>query len=264
MISSLSPTSIGSALKCGEQFRRRYILGERIPPGIAMGRGIGVHNANDANLNQKVDSRVDLPVTDLTDAARDGFVNSFRNGVYLVKEDVPAKASLLNEGLNQAIRATKLYHKEVAPTIVPVASEEKLSLDIGLDVPLVGIMDYREEVSIGDLKTTARTPPKGTADKELQAVVYSYLYEKVLERPRPLFKYNYLVTLQSGEKHHLQETTATDAKYKSMLRIARQVYKMMLKGVFMPADPGHWVCAPRWCGYHRTCDYVGNGVKKWA
>lgn len=77
-------------------------------------------------------------------------------------------------------------------------------------------------------------------------------------------KFIYLITLVSGAKHHLQETTATDAKYESMLRIARQVYKMMMQGVFMPADPGSWVCAPRWCGYYMTCKYVGNGVKKWS
>ena len=54
MINSIHQSNLGTALRCGEQFRRRYIEGERIPPGVAAGRGTGVHNANDVNLSQKV------------------------------------------------------------------------------------------------------------------------------------------------------------------------------------------------------------------
>ena len=74
MIDSIHQSSLGTALRCGEQFRRRYIEGERVPPGVAAGRGTGVHKANEVNLNQKVITGTDLKLSDLKDAARDGFV----------------------------------------------------------------------------------------------------------------------------------------------------------------------------------------------
>lgn len=263
MIRSFSPSSIGSALRCGEQFYRRYILGEKIPPAVAMGRGRGVHKASDVNFKHKVITGRDLPVDDLTDAARDEFVVSFKNGVYLDGDEISAKDRILNQGLNDTISCTKLYRKEVAPGIKPVETEEKLTVDIGMALPLVGILDYRELARIGDIKTTGKSWSKGQADKELQAVIYSYLYEKGLNKPRPNFQYHILTCLKSGAKHAVQETVTTTKKINAMFNRIKSVENMLIKGVFPPADSGSWVCSPKWCGYHRTCAYVGNGVKNW-
>ena len=52
MIDSIHQSTANTALRCGEQFRRLYIEDERIPPGIAAGRGTGVHKANEVNLKQ--------------------------------------------------------------------------------------------------------------------------------------------------------------------------------------------------------------------
>ncbi len=251
MIRSFSPSSIGAALRCGEQFYRRYILGEIIPPGIAMARGTGVHKASKVNFAQKVLTGSDLPVDDLTDAARDGFIHSFRNGVYLSGDEVSAKARVLNEGLNDTISLTKLYRDKMAPGVKPLATEEFLKTDIGMGLPLLGYIDYREIGRIGDIKTGKKIN-RGQADKELAPVIYSYLYEKELKLPRPIFEYHSLSPLKSGAKHTTQETVTNSQRIRGMFSIIKSVQNMFTKGVFPPVLPGSWVCSPRWCGYWRT------------
>ena len=87
MIKHISPSSANMAWRCGEQYRRRYIQGEIIPPAIALGRGRGVHSANRRNLEQKINTFEDMPENDLCDIARDEYIESFKNGVFLTKEE---------------------------------------------------------------------------------------------------------------------------------------------------------------------------------
>jgi hypothetical protein len=96
-----------------------------IPPSIAAGRGTGVHRGNHINLKQKIQSKKDLPLGDIKDATRDGYLYAFRNGVYVPKEDRPATKRLLNEGLNDALRCAEVYTDKVAPRIQPIAVEQK-------------------------------------------------------------------------------------------------------------------------------------------
>jgi hypothetical protein len=103
MFDSIHQSTLNMAFRCGEQFRRRYLLGEIIPPSIAATRGTALHKANEVNLRQKVATQVDLPVADLKDAARDSYVYNLRNGVFLSDEEIPQKNQLINEGLNQAL-----------------------------------------------------------------------------------------------------------------------------------------------------------------
>ena len=142
MIDSIHQSTLGMWLRCGEQFSRRYLEGEIIPPGVAARRGSAFHKAAEINHRQKIVTREDLPAEDLKDAARDEFVRLVKEeGVYLTKEERPAKARLLNEGLNQAVSACEVYRKDVAPKIVPKEVERRYQDDIGVGLPLVGTVD---------------------------------------------------------------------------------------------------------------------------
>jgi hypothetical protein len=49
--------------RCGEQYRRRYLENEIIPPGISARIGSGVHKAAEINFRAKIqtgEDRVDL------------------------------------------------------------------------------------------------------------------------------------------------------------------------------------------------------------
>ena len=269
MIDAIHQSTLNTTLRCGEQFRRRYIEGEIIPPGIAAGRGTGVHKANEVNLKYKLMSKQSLPLSDLQDAARDGFVNAFKNGVYIPKDQLSEKSKLLNIGLNDTIRCTKIYREKVADTINPIAIEEEFYLDVGLDLPLAGRMDYQEKPEVGDIKTTSLKWQPERINKEIQPVFYSFVHEKT-KGIRPEFKYHILIARRNNkgaatsEEHQILTKTATDQDYQALFHKIHVFIKMLKAGIFMPADPTSFLCDPKWCGYWYTCGFCSNALsKKW-
>jgi hypothetical protein len=259
MINSIHQSNLGTALRCGEQFRRRYIEGERIPPGVAAGRGTGVHNANDVNLSQKVITGFDLPLSDLKDAARDGFVRAFRNGIFMAKEDIPSKDKILNDNLNDTLKLTGLYLDKVAPLIIPVEVERRFRIDVGLDFPLAGMIDIERHQKVDDIKTTGRKWADDQITKEIQPIFYSYAVEHETGT-RPQFNYHILKITKGGELgNQIQSIRATDENYRSLFAKINMMIHSIKSGVFMPANPSSWWCSARWCGYYSTCVYVGNG-----
>lgn len=266
MVKTVSQWSLGMMLRCGEQFRRRVIMGERIPPGIPAARGTGVHKANEVNLKQKVDTGKDLPESDLKDAARDGFTHALRNGVYLIKEEQSEKSKLLNNGLNEAIRLTGLYRKVVAPKIKPVEVERRFQFNLkGIPFDIVGYMDIQQAGNrIDDIKTTSKSWAWGQINKEIQPVFYSLAHHKETGK-RPTFFYHILVHTKTKLKPQVQYLTPDNSMYEALYERIRQFCQAVQTGTFMPANPSSWWCDPKWCGYHPTCKYVGNGgAGKWV
>ena len=269
-IKALHQSSTNTALRCGEQFRRRYVEGEIIPPSIAAGRGTGVHKGNDANLKQKIQSKEDLPLSDIKDATRDGFLFAFRNGVYVPREERSATKRLLNEGLNDALRCAEVYTEQVAPKIQPIAVEQKFLIKVqDLPLPLAGTMDYQEKPLVGDIKTSTRTWAKDREKKEIQPIFYSLVHENE-KGVRPTFRYDVLIARRGKNgptSTDYQELTVnpTDNDYMALFFKLRLVCDMIEKGIFVPANPTSWWCDEKWCGYWHTCPYVGNEpLKKWV
>ena len=261
MIEAIHQSSLNMAFRCGEQFRRRYIMDEIIPPGIAAGRGTGVHKANEVNLKQKIRTGIDLPVSDMKDAARDGYVNAFKNGVYLCRDDRPAKNKLLNDGLNETLTLTGLYHDEVAPEIKPVEVERQFFIDIGLSMPLAGIIDIEQDEKVDDLKTAGKSWSPNQIEKEIQPIFYSLAHEKETGI-RPVFNYHILVNLKTGAKRQVQSIKATNNHYSALFEKLKMFIRMIETGTYLPANPTSWWCDEKWCGYYLSCPYMGNFLPK--
>ena len=263
MIDAIHQSSLNMALRCGEQFRRRYIEGHMVPPGIAAGRGTGVHKANENNLKQKIKTDVDLSISDMKDAARDGFVQAFNSGIYLPKGEIPEKERIINDALNDTMRLTELYGEQVAPKIHPLEVESQFNIDVGLPLNIAGTIDIQRESKLDDLKTTKKTWSDGQINKEIQPVLYSFVHEfKTGIRPR--FDYQILIALKNSVKLQVQSITPTNNHYRALFAKLHVFCSMIEKGVFLPANPTSWWCSEKWCGYYLTCPYVGNKYpKKW-
>lgn len=270
MIKAIHQSMINTAFKCGEQFRRRYIDGEVIPPGIAAGRGTGVHNASKVNLRQKIATKVDLPLSDLRDAARDGFVSAFKDGIYLTREELPQKAKILNDGLEDALVCTNVYSESVAPQIDPVSVEEPFTVDVGLALPLAGTMDHEATHRIDDLKSTGKKWRDDQIREEIQPVLYSLVHE-VLTGERPDFVYHIMISRRGKDgnltsaDYQKQEYRADDRNYAALIARINNFINMLNSGSFVPSNQNNWWCGEKWCGYWNTCPYVGNGKQsKWV
>jgi hypothetical protein len=124
------------------QFERRYLRGEIIPPGIAARRGSATHKALQLNHKQKLHTQADLPTSDLRGAAREHYVKLITGeGVFIPKDQIAEKDTLLAKGLHAAIRLTKLFRESLVPSVQLLQVEEKMTLDACLDLPLQGTID---------------------------------------------------------------------------------------------------------------------------
>ena len=257
MIHSISKSSLLMFLRCPAQFERRYINEEIIPPGISARRGGAIHKAAQINHEQKLTSREDLPVGDLQDAARDYYVQTVKErGVFIPKERLSEKTALLNEGLNTSIRLTQLYREEVAPTIQPVLVEEKMEIDVGMALPITGILDvYTEDKRLPDFKSADKSPAKGVADKSLELTFYAGLVaDKTGEWPEEV-SLDYLVNNKTP-KYDQQKSKRGPVDWANLLLRVQLMIRQVQTGLFPPCDPSSWICSPTWCGYWQTCKYA--------
>jgi hypothetical protein len=246
-------------LRCGEQFRRRYVEGEVIPPGIAQIRGTGLHHASQVNFSVKLRTGQDEPLSVLLDAAEDKFRRIAADGVYLTKEEKPEKAKLLENGLHQTLTLTTHYRQEVAPRIFPKFVETKFAVARPeIKLPLTGIIDVEDQHGkIVDLKTSSMKWPEERIRQEIQPVFYSLVREQETGA-RPDIEYQILIPYKAGAQAQKQCYRAQDNDYAALLSKMKLFEVAVKVGLFLPAFPGSWWCSDKWCGYHSTCRYVGN------
>lgn len=259
MIKSIHQSHLGMWLRCQEQFRRRYVEGEIIPPGISARRGSATHKAAEINHKQKIQSGEDLPVTDLQDAARDEYVRLVKDeGVFIPKDKVSEKGVLLAQGQDAATRLTKLYRECLAPQIKPVLVEQKLTVDAGLALPLQGTIDVLTTGHwLPDLKTADKSKGPKDADHSLQLTFYAGMVAHHTGKWPEKVSLEILVNNKEPKLQSLL-TKRGPADFANLL-LRLQIFMAQLQtGLFPPCDPGAWICSPTWCGYYWTCKYTAN------
>jgi hypothetical protein len=146
-VKHLSATSIAMFRRCPEQFRHRYILGEKERPGEGLVIGSMFHEALEFNYEQKIESHTDRPVAEVIQYLQDEAVpkvleeNGGAEEIAWDSQD-PAKGVALAR--TDSERILSAYHKEVVTRIQPISLEEKLTIeDHALPVPLIGYIDVK-------------------------------------------------------------------------------------------------------------------------
>ena len=173
----LSAASLKMWMRCREQWRRRYVLGEKERPGAALVWG-SAHNYAlvETNFGQKVVTGTDLPVGDVELAFAEGFDQRLElEGDEIVWGDGDKPGEMKDRGV--ALAAA--YHKQVSSSVQPLRVEESFALEVaGVPVPIVGRMDVTEEKRTIDLKTGSKREMR--PDNAFQGRVYQ------LARPVPM------------------------------------------------------------------------------
>lgn len=259
MIEHISPTSLGLFSRCREAFRRRYLCGDIIPPGVAACIGTGVHRAAETNHRQKLETGIDMPADDIKDAARDGFDKAISGGVFLTEEEKPEAGKVLGEGADTAVAIAAAYAEKVAPLIAPVLVEERLTAEVpGIDVPFLGVVDVVDVNHVcRDLKTAGRKWAAGKASTELQPPIYRYLMEA---NGHQFGDFSFEVLTHKGE-HQQCATVPRPEDMTPIIARAKSLLAAVRSGDFPPAEPGHWMCSPKWCGYYFTCPHIPDYMK---
>ena len=256
MIDFISQSMLGMFLRCPQQFERRYVNREIIPPGISARRGSGVHKAAAHNFIQKVTSLEDEIVSVLTDVARDEYIRLVKDeGVFIPPDKVGEKEVLLNDGLNATVSLTKCFRENLAPQVQPVIVEERLEVDVGLGIPIQGTLDLAAQDNwLVDIKTAEKSKSKGEADNSLQLSLYAGLYYSRIKTWPSKLSLEILVNTKEPKLQSLETTRGIDEWNNLVMRL-RLMLAQIETGLFPPCDPGHWICSPTWCGYYQSCKY---------
>jgi hypothetical protein len=256
----MSISQLNMLSRCGEQYRRRYVLGEKIPPGIALIVGSAVDKAVTLNLQNKMAGHGLLAVDEVADAAAESFEERWN------QEEVALCDEELKLGIKQAkgqahdrsVRLAKLHAQEMAPLIQPTHLQRKVMVELtGYPYDLLGFIDIQEGTkAIRDTKTSGKTPPKDVADRDDQLTIYAMMTSVVDGVIPEKLSLDYLIDLKTAPVSKPFITTRTEEDFEPILRRIEAASLALEKGVFIPARESDWWCSERWCGFHSDCKYV--------
>lgn len=250
--------------KCPAAHRFKY---EEGLPGLNSLRqitGSSVHEASAVNLRQKVDSRRDLPVSDVLDAARDDVHSRFRGSLYLnADEKSVGLRALEGRAVEQAVSMSRKFHNAAAPFIQPLYVEQMIRMRPNpkvLDFDIVGRIDLADRSHrVRDIKTKLDKLMPGTEHTDLQLTMYYPLHKaKTGEYPSAVA---FDVVAQKGNdpatyQHYPSTRGVHDVK--ALVQTLKHVDDAILAGRYPPTDPANWWCSDRWCAYWATCPFVAG------
>ena len=253
----ISISQINMFGRCAEQWRRRYLERDIFPPGIAAHVGSGVHFAAEVNYRPKIDTGEDQPLDVLTDAAAEKYEQKVRDGVFIPREQRASAMSDIAKGKDRAVSLTRVYAGVIAPTMRPAYVEERVELEVdGLPVPFLGILDcLGVDNHLSDLKTSSRKWNQSRADHELQPTLYQQLVKELTGAPPTAITFDILVAAKRLAAQRVL-TTRNDEDFAILIQRARLMIKQIDAGIFPPAQPGAWICSPKWCGYWWSCPHI--------
>ena len=258
-------SSILMYVRCGEQYRRRFIENEVRPPGIRLHRGSGVHAGSKLNFRQKVESHEDLSSSDIIDcsiAAYDERVKT--EGVTLAPDEKSRGLGLIvGEERDRVWRLSELYADDFAPVIQPVSVEQTIEAEFPAQgFKLRGTLDLKDKRQIVvDIKSSVKKRSKGEQHKDFQLTMYSAL-DFILNKKMPAgAELVILVDKKSGAEVQVLPTTRTAEDFEAWYRYILTVHDGITKGVFTPTDKRNWWCGPKWCGYWSDCIYWSDSER---
>lgn len=254
----LSYSQISMYLRCGEQYRRRYVENQIIPPTIAMLKGRSVHKGAEYNYRQKIQSHEDLRVNDIVEVSVNDYeLNTKDTELFLSDEEKTiGKKKVVAQAKDSVVNTSILYAEKLAPQVQPVLVEEKIEFVSPGGIRIMSIIDCADvHENVRDMKVTGKSKTQDDADKSIQFTLYANAYfEKTGKLPKALV-FDALVEKKEPEYKPVVTTRTADSLMTAH-RIIESVAQGINAGVYLPAQEGSWVCSPKFCGYYNTCKFI--------
>jgi hypothetical protein len=263
----LSPTQMDLICRCPEAYRRSYIEGEKIPPGIAMLKGTGVHSGAKTNLIQKKESHRDLPSSDIIDAAVAAFDTEAKGGISLTRDEhAIGFDKIVGKARDDVADMAMVHAKQQAPDYQPVYVEQRVRILLpNASHDLLGIVDVADDKDrVTDFKTAGRSKTQDEADNSVQLTTYAASFVVLTGRPPTEVRLDNVVQTKTKTYRSLIVSHRTDDDFAALARRINVITSVIQAGIFIPATPGAWWCHPKWCGYWSTCPFVNSERKALA
>jgi len=261
----ISATQLEMWWKCQEQWRRRYVEREVIPPGMALLQGKSYHSAAEANGRQKIDSHADLPGVDIVEVAVSSFEAGVIEGYELTKAEAARGAKVvLGENKDQVAALAALYALEQAPDYQPVMVEHRSRIVLSqASHDILAVTDLIDDQHrVVDFKTAKRKQPQSAADESTQLTIYAAACLRESGREPAEVRLDCAVKNKTPSRQVLSSHRSKGDYAALAKRIDATIAAITAacKGdvPFCPASPGAWWCGANWCGYYRTCEFVNS------
>lgn len=259
----LSASSISTFLRCGYQFKFRYVDNIIAPPNIALVQGSAAHSTFENYYNTLLSGGTRMTPEEVKDS-----------GVHFLEEqieknDVKLEDKILDQSRREIEIVSESYIRNVAEEITPVAVEQEVRYELeGCGVEILAYLDLVHEENgadrLADYKITGKKWNINQLRNSLQFKLYALC-----------------TGIEDIEVHNIVRTTKTPKVFNKLseegvrevasnIRILpnkfeiekeehfleeqiEAVAKAISSGIFIPTDPGNWCCNPQWCGYWGRC-----------
>lgn len=266
----LSPSRMKTFMDCRAKYYFRYIEGRKIPPASALTLGSSYDDALTTNYKQKIESRTDMPVSDVVDA----FVTSFN----IRKPDTEWTDDEKPEQVKDVgVKIVEFYQKTKAPEVQPIHTQVRYNIKFpGVDWELVVIPDLKEEDgTIVDNKTSKRSPSKNAStgeymldqDHYFQMLCYS-IADKSENGPDAgnRIRVDYAIKSKIAKLVSVTMPAPGASDYEYFENMTSMVYndiKALEKGVIAPIpNRKSNLCSRKYCGFWSICETKFKGKVK--
>ncbi len=242
---------------CGVQYHFKYIIGIKTPATPAQIQGKMYHAALEQNNRQKIETAVDLSLSQMEDFYSNAVEEAFREEVFLkASEKDRGKTAIRDEVLKKGRIALATYLTEHAPGTQPLEVEKGFFVPLGDHLPpLYGIIDLITiDLRVVDHKTASKSPSEGEAEKSQQLSAYALGFKTLYGMDPTSLELQYTVVTEKGNSKAVKLTTQrTEDQINRFLNRIKAVVDGIGKGVFIPPEQSSWACGL--CAYHGMCPY---------
>ena len=265
----ISASQIDMFYRCGEQWRRRYIEGEKTRPGIALITGSSLHEAAEHNWKVKQKTQEDEQLSVLKDVAAQKYDDILSNdGIFVAPEDLPAVKTIVDDGKDMAVNLVTPFREEFAPNIWPDKVEHKFELEIDGFPNMLGFIDLvgrvidhdrgtlSKETRLCDIKTAAKKWTQAKADGSNQMTIYWKALQVTEGKAPDVMAFDQFIKSTKNTRYESIQTTRTEEDFIGVMRRVKPMLAAIEAGIFMPAESDGWICSPKWCGFYQSCRYV--------
>lgn len=241
----LSGSSLATYLRCGKQWEYIYVRRMRMPPSVKQVLGISAHEAIEVNLEQKIETRLDLP----TEAVLEAYGDSYDRGIGAV--DKPEEDT--GKAKDQGYELVATYQEIVAPDLQPRLVEEEIKFEIN-GIPWSGYIDVVDEQNVvRDAKTTSRAP--SPQKFFLPMVGYALGFRHLTGEVETAVQLDYLVRRKNSPYVRASSGgPVNDEDINTFTEVVEAVSDGIEAGTFIPNGISNGSCS--WCGFRSICPAV--------
>ena len=219
-----------------------------------------MHKGAETNFRQKIDSHQDLPAKDIKEAAAANFDGQVSRG-YLLNSDEKAVGAtkILGQAKDSTIKLVDVYASDVAPEIQPELVEKRQYLQLPCEYDLLSIIDVATvDSEIIDLKTASKKKVQSEADDSDQLSWQAMAYRNLSGKFPKSLRLEVVIDTGKNTNHQSLLTLRGEKDTEVLLNKINSMIAGVKAGIFLPAEPGSWLCNQKWCGYWPDCPYVNQ------